>query len=54
MTNQKGVYGYPGVSSPYYVPGARYLALGWVDSSAQEFWLFGGFGFGALENEPGT
>ncbi len=44
--NQPGVYGSQGVASASNVPGARYFAVSWTDSSGN-FWLFGGEGFDA-------
>ena len=38
---QTGLYGTPGVASSSNVPGARFLAVSWIDSSDQ-LWLFGG------------
>jgi len=40
--NQEGVYGTKGNASVENVPGAREYAVGWFDSSRQEFWVFGG------------
>ena len=42
---QPGVYGVKGIASVDNEPGARYGAVGWFDSSAQELWLFGGAGY---------
>jgi hypothetical protein len=39
--NQPGVYGTQGVAAPGNVPGGRYHALSWTDSSGN-FWIFGG------------
>jgi N-acetylneuraminic acid mutarotase len=41
--NQPGVYGTKGVASSSTVPGARFSASAWTDSSGT-LWLFGGFG----------
>ena len=38
--NHQGVYN--NQESEFNVPGARLGAVGWYDSSSQEFWLFGG------------
>jgi len=43
-SDQSGIYGVKGVSSPSNVPGARDGATGWYDSLREEFWLFGGSG----------
>ena len=43
--NSPGVYGEKGETTPGSIPGSRVLAAGWYDSTNQEFWLFGGFGF---------
>jgi N-acetylneuraminic acid mutarotase len=40
---QPGIYGTQGVPSTNNVPGGRYLAVSWKDSSGN-FWLFGGHG----------
>ena len=45
-TDEPGVYGEKGVANSTNVPGARWGAVGWYDRSRQEFWLFGGHGFG--------
>jgi N-acetylneuraminic acid mutarotase len=42
--NQTGTYGLKGVAAPSNVPGARTMALFWLDSSGK-LWLFGGFGY---------
>lgn len=44
--NALGVYGTLGTSSSTNVPGARGIAMTWTDT-AGNFWLFGGYGFGA-------
>ena len=36
-----GVYGTKGISSPSNYPGARFAAVGGIDSNGS-FWLFGG------------
>jgi N-acetylneuraminic acid mutarotase len=43
FSGPSGVYGTMGTSSPNNVPGGRYGAVTWVDSSGN-FWLFGGDG----------
>jgi hypothetical protein len=43
---QNGVYGSQGIPAAANVPGARYSATSWIDSSGS-FWLFGGQGFDA-------
>lgn len=47
--NQSGVYGTQGLPAPGNVPGARYWAVGWADSSGN-LWLFGGTGYIANAN----
>lgn len=42
--NQTPVFGTLGTSAPTNVPGARYGAMGWSDSTGP-IWLFGGLGF---------
>jgi uncharacterized repeat protein (TIGR03803 family) len=41
--NQPGVYGTQDVPSPANIPGARELAVSWIDASGN-LWLFGGYG----------
>ena len=41
--DQAGAYGTRGSASASNMPGARALAISWIDSSGS-FWLFGGFG----------
>ena len=53
-TNQPGVYGKKGNASVENIPGARYGAVGWYDSSREEFWLFGGYGYGNQTYMDGT
>ena len=43
IVDQKGTYGTKGVTSARNVPGARYAAVSWIDSSGH-IWLFGGNG----------
>ena len=42
--NASGVYGTLGAASAGNVPGARYSASSWIDSSGN-LWLFGGYGY---------
>lgn len=49
VINQWGLYGTKGIAYSSNVPGARLLAVAWVDSSGS-FWLFGGSGHGAAGN----
>jgi N-acetylneuraminic acid mutarotase len=44
--NASGVYGTLGTAAAGNVPGARYAASSWIDSSGN-LWLFGGFGYDA-------
>lgn len=44
LAGQRGVYGTKGIPSPNNVPGARFEAVSWSDSSGN-LWLFGGFGY---------
>ena len=46
--NQGGVYGEKGKASTENYPGARSGAVGWFDSTAQEFWVFGGSAHSAI------
>ena len=46
IVDQKGIYGEQGNASIENVPGSRLGAVGWFDSLKQEFWLFGGLGYG--------
>lgn len=43
FTSQPGVYGTPGTPAPSNVPGNRFDAVSWIDSSGN-LWLFGGVG----------
>jgi len=45
-TEQPSVYGEKGIASADNNPGSRSNAVGWYDSLREEFWLFGGLGFG--------
>ena len=51
---QLGIYGLKGVPNKSNVPGPRRGAVGWFDSSSEEFWLFGGLGYGSKPNVYGT
>ncbi|MHB1935367.1 MAG: Kelch repeat-containing protein [Acidobacteriaceae bacterium] len=42
--NAKGVYGSLGMAASGNVPGSRYYAVSWTDSSGN-LWLFGGYGY---------
>ena len=42
--NASGVYGTQGTAAASNVPGARYAASSWIDSSGN-LWLFGGYGY---------
>ena len=44
--SQPGVYGTLGVPAPGNIPGSRFAAVSWTDSSGH-FWMFGGVGFDA-------
>jgi hypothetical protein len=46
VVNQAGVYGTLGTASASNVPGGRQASVSWLDSSGN-FWLFGGFDYGA-------
>jgi N-acetylneuraminic acid mutarotase len=46
LVDQPGVYGTKGVPAAGNVPGARYLAVSWTDSSGN-LWLFGGNAYSA-------
>ena len=50
--NAAGYYGEKGVPTLFNMPGARAGAVGWFDSSSQELWLFGGYGYD--EQDPGV
>lgn len=43
QTEQAGIYGKLGIPAPGNVPGGRYEAVSWTDTSGN-FWLFGGLG----------
>jgi N-acetylneuraminic acid mutarotase len=42
--NQAGIYGTKGTAAPTNVPGARWMAVSWIDSN-NTLWLFGGAGY---------
>ena len=50
LGGQSGIYGTLGFASSNNIPGARFQAATWTDSSGN-FWLFGGLGFDAVGNE---
>lgn len=52
-TSALGIYGSQGVASSGNMPGARYSAVSWTDSSG-DFWLFGGIGYGSTGTASGT
>ena len=54
LTNQPGIYGIQENTSTNSTPGARHGAVGWYDSLKEEFWLFGGYGYGSNANSTGT
>ncbi len=49
-TNQEGVYGLKGVTSPINIPGARSCSATWVDKQGN-FWLFGGSKYNGAFND---
>jgi len=57
LANQNGVYTAQATSnanlnaSATNMPGSRWGALGWIDSS-NNLWLFGGFGYGSVATHP--
>ena len=55
-TNHRGVYGEIGKPSIDNVPSGRSNAVGWFDSSTNELWLFGGYGYysSSTSNTPGA
>ena len=48
FTESYGIYGNKNEPSAENCPGGRARAVGWYDSSLQEFWLFGGYGYNAI------
>ena len=50
--NQTGIYGEKGVVGADNIPGSRKQAFGWYDAVNQEFWLFGGHGYGYYDTPP--
>jgi galactose oxidase-like protein len=48
--NASGSYGIKGIAAPGNVPGGRYAAISWVDSSGN-VWLFGGQGNNSAGNQ---
>ncbi len=49
LINQSGTYGTMGTAATTNIPGARSLAVSWIDKSGN-FWLFGGNGFDSVGN----
>jgi N-acetylneuraminic acid mutarotase len=50
LAGQKGTYGSLNIASPSNIPGARFEAVSWLDSSG-DLWLFGGNGFDSVGTE---
>jgi N-acetylneuraminic acid mutarotase len=50
IEGQAGMYGTKGVADPSNVPGARQMAVSWLDSRGK-IWLFGGSGVGGYLND---
>ena len=48
--SQNGVYGTLGTPAAGNVPGSRFIAASWMDSSGN-LWLFGGYGYDSAGNE---
>jgi N-acetylneuraminic acid mutarotase len=48
--NADGIYGTQGTAAAGNVPGARYAASTWIDSSGA-LWLFGGYGYDSVGSE---
>lgn len=44
LSNEPGTYGTQGIAAPGNIPGARWMAVNWIDG-AGDVWLFGGQGF---------
>jgi len=51
--DEPGIYGEKGKASADNIIGARQGAVGWYDSTAQEFWVFGGFGYNSTNISGG-
>jgi len=51
QVNQPGIYGTKGQRDPKNTPGARKSAIFWTARNGN-LWLFGGFGFDSVSNEP--
>src|SRR5208283_2970374 len=49
VVNQSGTYGTLGTAGASNIPGARFDAVSWIDSSGN-FWLFGGAGLDSADN----
>jgi len=49
-----GIYGEQNSPSTNNFPGARYSPTGWYDSSTQELWVFGGYGYGEVQFDGGA
>lgn len=52
IANQLGSYGTEGTAAPGNIPGGRYRATNWIDSSGN-FWLFGGSGYDSVGTDSG-
>lgn len=50
IADEKAVYGVKGVANVTNMPSARYGAVGWYDSTLQELWVFGGYGYDHTSN----
>ena len=48
--DQPGIYGEQGIADTTNIPGSRHSGVAWCDSSRQEFWLFGGYGWDRNDN----
>jgi N-acetylneuraminic acid mutarotase len=48
--NQSGTYGTKGTADPANIPGGRYTAVRWLDSTGK-LWLFGGVGYDSAGNK---
>ncbi|MGO8720614.1 MAG: kelch repeat-containing protein [Acidobacteriaceae bacterium] len=52
LSNEPGTYGTKGTATPGNIPGARWMAVSWIDA-AGDVWLFGGQGFDSTPS-PGV
>ena len=48
--NKNGIYGEKASAKRNYLPAARKDAVGWYESTRQELWIVGGYGYDLAHN----